>query len=263
MSCTPEEGIALLLIPAPDAPVLRVSYDTEGSIAAADVGELLSALGKAFERYSRRAAPRDHLRLAVRRIEVGSLVADLVVVVAGTAMGVAQHPEALYGFVGFLGDLLAIAQGLKRGKNKQADARLVETLLKPVADGNAQQVNIFVVGNGNTVTIDRKSIDLVRRAGDQARKLSEAEGKIARASDVEEDDKPIALMAPKHLLLRGKHGTALDVKGRWYVRLEGEGGVLNPLELSPGVTVKDERSYSFDGSWEGRSYRIRAAHPIG
>jgi hypothetical protein len=52
----------------------------------------------------------------------------------------------------------------------------------------------------------------------------------------------------------------IDVKGRWYVRLEGEGGVLNPLELAPDVVVQDGRSYSFDGAWEGRSYRIRAAH---
>lgn len=63
--------------------------------------------------------------------------------------------------------------------------------------------------------------------------------------------------------LEGKPGTVLDVKGRWYVRLEGEGGVLNPLELSAGVVVEDEGAYFFDGSWEGRSYRIRAARRIG
>ena len=130
-------GIALLLMPSPDASVLRVRYDTGGSIAAADVGELLSALGRGFERYARRAAPRGNLRLAVQHIEAGSLIADLVVVGTASAIGVAQHPEALYGFVGFISNLLTIAQGLKPGRNKQADTRLIETLMKPVADGGA------------------------------------------------------------------------------------------------------------------------------
>lgn len=249
----------MLLMTSSDAPILRVRYETDGAIAAVDAGEVLTALGRGFERYARQTRIRGALRLAVQRIEVGSLVADLVVVGVGAALSVAQHSEALYGFVGFLGDMLAIAQGLKPGKNKQADTRLVETLLRPIADGQAQQVNLFVVGDGNTVRIDREAIELMRAHHDGA---SAGTDEIA-AIDANESDAPLVLAAPRNLTLEGKHGTALDVKGRWYVRLEGEGGVLNPLELAQGVTVKDEQSYSFDGAWEGRRYRIRAAHPIG
>jgi len=250
------------IIPASDPPILRVRYDTEGLIAAADVGEVLSALGKGFERYTKRAAVRAGLRLAIQRIEVGSLVADLVVVGTGAAIAVAQHREALYGFVGFLENLLAIAQGLRPGKNKQADARLIELLSKPIAEGDAQQVNVFVVGDGNTVMIDRGAIELVRAARHDARAALGVESQMAANAEVS-GDPALALAPPKYMTLDGKHGTAIDVKGRWYVRLEGEGGVLNPLELAHGVSVQDEQSYSFDGAWEGRSYRIRAAHPIG
>lgn len=255
-------GFALTIVQLPDSPVLRVRYDTDGLIAAAEIGEVLTALGKGFERYIKRSAARSRLRLAVQRVELGSLVADLVVVGAGTAMAIAQHPEALYGFVGFLGDVLAIAQGLKRGKNKQADARMIDLLARPVADGQAQQVNVFVVGNGNTVTINRGAIELVSAARRDAREALDAEDQTEATADLGGDLR-VALAPPKYLTLEGKHGTALDVKGCWYVRLEGEGGVLNPLELAPGVTVLDEQSYSFEGAWEGRNYRIKAAHPIG
>jgi hypothetical protein len=79
------------------------------------------------------AEPLNELRLLalggrenVHRVGVLQLV---------TAAGVMQHREALYGFVGFLSDLLTMAQGLKPGKNKPADARLIEVLQRPLADG--------------------------------------------------------------------------------------------------------------------------------
>lgn len=238
-------------------------YDTAGFILAADVGEALQALGKGFERYARRVAPKGHLRLAVQRLEVGSLIADLVVVGAATGMVIAQHREAIYGFIGFLSDVVAVAQGLKPGKNKVADTRLVETLLRPVADGSAQQVNVFIVGDGNTVTLGDDAVELVRNTQDQNRVRSREREPLTDDVDAKDDAALAALPAPRQLTLRGKHGTVIDVKGRWYVRLEGEGGVLNPLELAASVEVQDDQSYSFDGHWEGRSYRIVSAHPIG
>lgn len=249
----------MLLHSAPDAPVLRIRYDTEGLLAAVDVASVLGEVGKGFERYAKRGANRGGLRLAVRRIEVGSLVADLVVVSAAAGVAFVQHPEALYGFIGFLADLLSIAQGVKPGRNKVADARLLEALLRPVAEGGAQQVNVFVVGDGNTITINKDAIELIKAT---------REASLMRSTDAEEySSEPARELAmpepPRHLTLDGKFGTAISVKGRWYVRLEGEGGVLNPLELAPGIFVEDDRSYRFDGVWEGRNYRIRAALPLG
>jgi hypothetical protein len=63
--------------------------------------------------------------------------------------------------------------------------------------------------------------------------------------------------------LEGQFGTILDVHGEWYVRLEGEGGVLNPVRLERAVEVRDTYVYQFDGVWEGRSYYIRAAYLTG
>jgi len=178
-------------------------------------------------------------------------------------MKVAQHPEALYGFVGFISNLLTVAQGLKPGKNKQADTRLIKALLKPVANNSALQVNIMVVGTDNTITIDSKAVELIIDNQKKAREASVAQEVITETVDADHDEMTSGISTPRHLTLRDKHGTAINVKGRWYARLEGEGGVLNPLQLAPGITLNDEQSYSFDGTWEGRSYRIRAAYPIG
>lgn len=255
--------MALPSTPDEDGPVLRVRFETDALLGAAEVGNVLLALGSSFERYARRGVPGNQLRLAVRNVAVGSLVADLVVVGIATAVGVAQHPEALFGFVGFLDNVLSIAKRMKPGKNRAADNRLVETLLRPVADGAAKQVNIFVLGDNNTVTFDREAVSLVSDAKRRAHELAAAGHGSATEGDEDADAEFAALAPPRQLKLRGKEGTVLVVKGQWYVRLEGEGGVLNPLELGHGVEVRDDQSYSFDGDWEGRSYRIRAARPVG
>ncbi|KQZ06171.1 hypothetical protein ASD21_00570 [Caulobacter sp. Root1455] len=239
-----------------DGPVLRIHYETDRLLDATDLANVLGEIGRAFDRYANRSIRGSGLRLAVRRVEVGSVVADLVVVGSAMAVALVSHRDAIYGFVGFLGDLVSIAQGLKPGKNKAADKRLVDALKNPI-ENVARQVNIFVVGDGNIVTIDKAAIERMTGTSEAANLQAEAD----RAEVAE--NPPAALAAPRFLTLDGKFGTAIDVKGRWYVRLEGEGGVLNPLELAQGVMVVDDQSYRFDGVWEGRSYRIRAARPIG
>lgn len=238
-------------------PSLSVRFENDRLIAAGDLGRILDELAKAFDRFARASRGARGRRLAVRRVVVGSLVADLVLVGAVSTAAAAQNAQALFGFVGFLADMLGIAQGLKPGRVTAANERLLAALQKPVAEGDAQQVNIFV-GDGASVTIDRDAIRLVRThredSAEEAQAFTITERRVPPVSKM--------MAAPIHAVLDGKFGTALDVKGQWYVRLEGEGGVLNPVEFAHGVEIADDTPYRFEGRWEGRSYRISAAHRL-
>lgn len=240
-------------------PVLRLHYDSQTPLPAADVGAVLMEVSKGFERYSRTHLRQRNLHLAVQRVELGSLIADLIALGTSAAMAAMQHREALYGFIGFVSNALSIAQGLAPGRNKTADDRMIETLQKPIAQGDSQQLNIFIVGEGNTVTFDKESVRLVR----ESRQAFQADV-ASISSEMDSVTRVISndIQTPKLLSLDGKFGTVISVRGDWYVRLEGEGGVLNPLHCDPNVSVEDNRAYLFNGVWEGRSYRIRAARPV-
>ena len=246
----------MALPPTDEMPALRIHYETDGLLPAADVANMLRELATGFDRFTKRRGRYAGLRLAVRRVAVSSLDADLVVIGVGAAAAVLDHRQALFDFVGFIADALSIAKGLKPGKVKAADAKMIDAVQKPIAESEAQQVNVFVIGDGNTVTIDRDAIQLMRSHREK--------NFVSRAYDVPPavdvdflDEAP-----PKLHRLEGKFGTAFDVHGQWYVRLEGEEGILNPLELGPGVTVRDRHGYHFNGVWEGRRYRIRDAKPL-
>lgn len=249
----------MTLVPADDKATLRIHYQTDGLLPAADVAAVLREVATAFERYTRGRARYPHLRLAIRRVEVSSLFADLVVMGAVAGNLAIEHREALYGFIGFIADALSILKGIKPGELKPADMRMIDALQRPVAKTGAQQVNVFVVGDGNTVTIDAEAIRQIQSHREQApvRAVPQVETPGAQSNF----DLP-SRGQPRLLTLHGKFGTVFDVHGQWYVRLEGEEGVLNPLQLEDGVTVKDGLPYQFDGVWEGRRYRIRAARSL-
>lgn len=249
----------MALAPAQDPATLRIKYETDQLLPAADVATILREVATGFERHAKRNRRYAGLRLAITRVEVSSLLAELVVVGVATAQAVILHRQAIQDFVGFVADTMSIAQGLKRGKVKAADTKMVEAIQKPVAEAGAVQLNINVVGDHNTIVIDREAIQRYYAERERAA-VSKAGQQLMRApaSDAYSDaDRP-----PRLLTLDGKYGTAHDVKGRWFVQLEGEGGVLNPLYLEGDVTVRDGQAYQFDGVWDDRRYRIRAARPL-
>lgn len=153
-------------------------------------------------------------------------------------------------------NLLTIAQGLGKSTRKAADRRLIKALQAPVANEHASQLNIYVVGDGNTVTIDQGVVSQLANAKDVTHALTTSKlFEVAAPPEAPSD-------IPRLTQLRGKIGTALDVKGEWYVRLEGEGGVLNPVSNGNEATLQDGQLYAFDGYWEGRSYRIIQARSL-
>lgn len=70
-----------------DEAVLRLEFETERLIPSAEVGAIFSELDGAFQRFVRGRSRRLNLRLAVRKLEVGSLIADFVIVASGVVMG--------------------------------------------------------------------------------------------------------------------------------------------------------------------------------
>jgi hypothetical protein len=153
--------------------------------------------------------------------------------------------------------MLSVAQGLVPGSTRRKDFRLLNALRFPVASGVADRLVITARPDTKEVIVDGGVVELIDQIRDLA-DTTEAE-KVSPSGGGSGVSRSIA---PPLLVLEGKEGTVFNVKGNWYVRLEGEGGVLNPLEPAAGVEVQDGGLYRFNGYWERRSYRIRSAERI-
>jgi hypothetical protein len=137
---------------------------------------------------------------------------------------------------------------------KPTDRKAIGGVYSPVAKKHSTQLNIHIVGDHNQVVITPETLDLIEQRDRREQKRA--------------DDELSAIIVPTEshvprLLKPGSFGTAIDHKGTWYVRLEGDGGVLRPADLAPGVMLKDDQSYSFEGYRVGPRYLITAAQPIG
>lgn len=237
---------------------MLIRYETEAPISAAAFGDLLKELGKAFDRLARQRKFRG-LRLILVDAGIGSHWLHLAVVGAGTA-GTATFAfrKEIYDFIDFVKTAVDLDKGLRKGKASATDKKLVNAINAPVASGQAMQVNLIVSGDAASITINLPPADLLWQAPEPEPRRPLAVGAAAPRQEYN------ALFEESLYLPRldGHPGTIFAVRGQWYVRLEGEGGVLNPVILSPGVEVVEGGVYRFDGIWEGRSYAIRSARPL-
>ena len=233
-------------------PLIEIRIETAGVVPAEVAGQILEEVARGFGRHAKSGGRRD-LRLGIKRVDIGSLIVQLIVI------GPAQNPvggREAQGFVDATAHLLLVAQDLAQGSVKRADARLLEALRAPVSDGIADRISLTDPQGGAEAVVNRETAARLKEIA--TRRPPPA---LPPARDVAAIES--AMETPARRELAGDTGTALDVKGRWYVRLEGEGGVLNPLDPLPGVKVEDEALYEFEGSWEGRSYVVRKAVRIG
>lgn len=242
----------------PDRRTLEIRYDTNIPIGAAEFGALILELGKGFERYARSRRSRD-LRLILVGAGLGSHWIEVAVIGTGSAVGTAiKYRKEIYDFADFLGKLFDIAKGLRGQRAKAADKKLIDTINAPVAKGQAKQVNVTVFGGSPVITITQQTTDtLWTMAAEDEQDALQVRG-VAPSLAVDRPSKSPALRA-----LAGHFGTVFDVKGEWYVRLQGEEGVMNPAIPLAGVSLTDDQAYELYGSWEGRRYLIRRADPIG
>ena len=240
----------------PERATLEVRYDTIVPIGAAELGALIQELGKGFERYARSRRLKD-VRLALVGAGLGSHWIEVAVISTGSALATAiKYRKEIYDFADFLGKLFDIAKGLRGEGAKAADKKLIDAINGPVAKGQATQVNVTVFGGSPVITINQNTTNTLWPTGvEDGQDTSKVRG---TSLTVDRPSKSPVLRA-----LSGHFGTILDVKGQWYVRLEGEEGVMNPAIPLPGVSLTDDQAYELYGSWEGRRYLIHRANPIG
>ena len=243
----------------PDRRTLEVRYDTDVPIGAAEFGTLIQELGKGFERYARSRRLR-HVRLILVGAGLGSHWTEVAVIGTGSAVGtVIKYRKEIYDFADFLGKLFDIAKSLHGERAKAADRKLIDAVNAPVAKGQATQVNVTVFGGSPVITINQQTTSTLwpTRAEDEQDAL-QVRG-VAPSLAVDRPSK-----SPARRALAGHFGTVFDVKGEWYVRLQGEEGVMKyPAIPLAGVSLTDDQAYELYGSWEGRRYLIYRAEPIG
>ncbi|OJW58041.1 MAG: hypothetical protein BGO57_12375 [Sphingomonadales bacterium 63-6] len=254
-----------------DIPFLRIKYETDGVIDAQLLGAMIAEVGTNFQRFERR---RNHLKLTVHASGTGSWWIEFAVAGTLSAAAAGLYIKELGAYVGFLADVISIVQGFKKGKITAQDRKTIKALNEPIARDQARQVNIVINGDGNTVNIDRKISEKIAAAIDApARTVKDNQNGTFSAENLADKlfaSRPAAsqllkgLPAPEGMsVLNGVYGTVFNVHGEWYVRLEGQQGVLHPLVFEPWrFAFSDGDAFRFHGNWEGAKYRIQRAERI-
>lgn len=244
----------------PERPTLRVLYETRTAIGAVEFGALIEELGKGFDRHARKNRLRG-LRLVVVGAGLGSHWFEMAVVGTSVASGlgaVVTYRKEIYDFADFISKLFDMAKTKTREQTKAGDRRLVDSACAPVISGQATQINITVLGGAPVITINQSTAGSLLSTDPGGEGDPSIIGRRSHKNAITEPNDP----APAIRRLEGHFGTIFDVKGEWYVRLEGHEGVMNPVSVAAGVSVGDGQAYVLNGTWEGRRYWIAAAEPL-
>lgn len=151
--------------------VLRVEIANERPLDLIDVTTSLMALAQAFQDYANRTSGEplpDNLRLYVKELRKGSLIAELVSLTE-QASWILKHGEVLGAFVTNLHDILSYFMGrsstpLDAPTRQQANQAI--KLVEPIAKDSGSQLNIQVMEGGtvnihqniNITTIDANAV---------------------------------------------------------------------------------------------------------
>jgi hypothetical protein len=136
-----------------DNSVLRIEFKNTKPIELVDLTTSFSALAESFKDYanSKTGDPHpDNLRLYVKEIRSGSVIADLITV-AEQAQWIMEHVEVFAGFITTTNELTNYFLG--RGEMKTAEpsvreARQIAQFVEPVAKDFGSQMNMNVMGGG-------------------------------------------------------------------------------------------------------------------
>jgi hypothetical protein len=121
-----------------DLPGITVSITTPEVVPAEVAGNIIQTVARAFDRHARKQMLRD-LRLGIRRVGIGSLIIDLVII--GREPGRPGPDEVARKFVSATAWLIKLAQGLTAGSVRKIDARLINALSTLVTGGIAERVD--------------------------------------------------------------------------------------------------------------------------
>ncbi len=141
-----------------DESVLRIEFKNSKPIELVDLTTSFTALAESFKDYANlhTADPRaDNMRLFVKEIRSGSVIADLIAV-AEQAQFITEHIEVFAGFVASTNDLVNYFLGRsdtrKAIEPSQRQAKQTAQFLEPVAKDFGSQLNMNVM-NGAVVNV--------------------------------------------------------------------------------------------------------------
>lgn len=223
-----------------DKMILRI--ETEQGLPASELAELLDALDAAFRQFSKRRISRDQTaRLRVYDVRHGSL--EVILDAVDAAGKLIEAGTLLAPFASHLMDLASAICGLQPPKVSRSERKVIEAISNPIANDNATQINLIVHGDVH-FTFDADSVAALRVSQAASADLS------SRVPEIEAPIRYVTTGQVRSLVSDGVHGTALDVDGEWYARLEGGHGVLVPITAAGNVTetLRHKSAYLFKGS---------------
>jgi hypothetical protein len=256
---------------ADSPPILRLTIDTAHPVMARQAGEIFARLAMSFDQYQRQnvAGTANRTTLRLDQLRTGSLIADMVAL-ADAMFTLYETREILGGFIAQLSDALTVMRGIAEGIATPSDRKTIATLAAPVANDNARQVCLQVIGDNNTVLIIDNSAVLDIAAEDSSHKVgvtdvrppSSRRSVLFRGFEnpLQQDTGPGGIFIHpdlKHATVeRAQHdlgsrthtGTANWVLDDWYVQLDEGVSVLLPIDPT------DSDAFGFDPNC---TYRVQ------
>ncbi|MBY3233174.1 hypothetical protein [Rhizobium laguerreae] len=135
-----------------DDSVLRIEFNNTKPIELFDLTLSFTALAESFKDFANRAGdPRpDNLRLYVKEIRSGSVIADLIAI-AEQSQWLLEHAEVFGGFVANTNDLVNYFLGNNskpKEEPSQRQAKQIAQIVEPVAKDFGSQMNMNVMEGG-------------------------------------------------------------------------------------------------------------------
>ncbi|WP_275787433.1 hypothetical protein [Pararhizobium gei] len=135
----------------PDETILRVEFKNTKPIELVDLTLSFTALAESFKDFANKSGDPhpDNLRLYVKEIKAGSVIADLIAV-AEQAQWIIKHADVFAGFVANMNDLVAhlLGQSKTALEPTQKQAKQMAQFVEPVAKDFGSQLNMNVMDGG-------------------------------------------------------------------------------------------------------------------
>jgi hypothetical protein len=216
-------------------------------LPAVQLSRILGDLDGAFRAFGREQEGRSfRAELTVVSVRFGSI--EILIDAIGAVEKLTLASQYLTPFATHLAELATHVIGWRDltslGEISSADKKVLKSLANPVANGQAQQINI--VNNGTLNVIVENPSEAKRLL--QGIASTEPQTKLRPAEEADH------IAVTRRQLSELKHGdlmgTAFQVDGTWYARLAGQNGVLVPISLigSGSQSLIDGKAYEFRGT---------------
>jgi hypothetical protein len=215
---------------------LELRIDTDSAVPAARIATILSSLGTAFREYAGLAGLRKRdVTLGVMTVEYGSI--DIFLDAIAAAQELWKARELLGPFASHLMEAAHVllssssSSDSALGRVNAADRKALAAISKPIAHGEATQINLINNGQIHLEIHGGIAADLIRATNLPIEVTSE---RVLRQAG-----RPVVSgQQVRALEAGGIEGTALFVDGQWYARLLGGFGVLVPVKIEADIAAR-------------------------